>query len=81
MLLIEEFKNWSEANNQNLETLLTPQLQIDAFKLITKQNIQTVAKLIFEVFQMTKKGDLFLDSINCFIEKKQYKDVSRKEMN
>ncbi|KAF7279834.1 hypothetical protein GWI33_006692 [Rhynchophorus ferrugineus] len=48
---------------------------IDAFKIITKQNIQAVAKLIFEVFRMAEKGDLFLDSINCFIEKKQYKDA------
>lgn len=76
MFLIEEFKRWSITYRNKIGHLLTSDLKIDAFKIITKQNIQSVTKLIFEIFEMAQDGDIFIDSIHCFIEKKQYKEVS-----
>lgn len=56
--------------------LLNPQLKIDAFKLVMKQNTLALTKLILEIYEMTQDSDIFLDIIRCMIEKKQYKEVS-----
>ncbi|CAG9770683.1 unnamed protein product [Ceutorhynchus assimilis] len=75
MFLIEEFKTWSKTNRNKILCLLTKDLKIDAFKIITKQNVQSLTRLVVEIFEMAQDGDIFLDTIQCLTEKKQYKEA------
>jgi hypothetical protein len=73
--IIEEFKNWSTAYKNKIIHLLTPKLKIDVFKIISTQNTLNLTKLVVEVFEMAKEGEIFLDIIKCMIEKKRYKEA------
>lgn len=73
--IIEEFKGWKVANRNKIEHLLTPELKIDAFKIISMQNMLCLTKIVVEVFEMDKNGDIFLNIIRCMIEKRKYKEV------
>ncbi|KAG5887939.1 hypothetical protein JTB14_003034 [Gonioctena quinquepunctata] len=75
MLIIEEFKNWSAASRNKIGHLLTFQLKIDAFKIAMKQNTLALTNMIFEVFELTRDSDRFLDVIRCMIQKKQFKEA------
>ncbi|XP_018564099.1 exonuclease mut-7 homolog [Anoplophora glabripennis] len=75
MFIIEEFKCWTLMSRNKIVHLLNPQLKIDAFKVVMKQNTLTLTKLIFEIYEMTQDSDIFLDIIRCMIEKKQYKEA------
>ncbi|KAJ8924964.1 hypothetical protein NQ315_001129 [Exocentrus adspersus] len=75
LFIIEEFKLWSTASRNKIVHLLTPQLKIDAFKVVMKQNTLALTKLILEIFEMVQDGDIFLDIIKCMIDKKQYKEA------
>lgn len=77
MFIIEEFKSWGIMSRNKIIHLLSPQLKIDAFKLVMKQNTLALTKLILEIFEMTQDSDIFLEIIRCMIEKRQYKEVSQ----
>lgn len=77
MFIMEEFAAWSSSSDCKAH-LLTQQLKIDAFKLISKQNAQALLKLVLDSFKMTEEKDLFEGVVRCMIEKKQYKEVSIK---
>lgn len=75
MLIMEEFALWSSSPLSKPD-LLTPQLKIDAFKLVTKQNALPLTKLVFDSFKMLEEKHLFEEIVMCMIDKKQYKEVS-----
>ncbi|XP_019766981.1 exonuclease mut-7 homolog isoform X1 [Dendroctonus ponderosae] len=75
LLLIEEFGSFATINRNKIAHLLTGKLKIDAFKIITKQNVQSVTKMIIDIFEMVQDGALFVDNIQCLIQKKQYKEA------
>lgn len=76
MFIMEEFATWCTSSSNSKVHLLTQQLKLDAFKLINKQNAQTLIKLVLDIFKMTEERDLFEGVVRCMIEKKQYKEVS-----
>lgn len=75
IFIMEEFATWCSLSNSHLH-LLTSQLKLDVFKLITKQNALGLTKLVMETFKMKEETSLFEEVIMCMIEKKQYKEVS-----
>lgn len=81
LLLIEEFGSFATINRNKIAHLLTGELKIDAFKIITKQSVQSVTKMIIDIFEMVQDGALFVDSIRCLIQKKQYKEVTQYKIN
>ncbi|XP_066138244.1 exonuclease mut-7 homolog [Euwallacea fornicatus] len=75
MFLIEEFRRFVHKYRSNISSLLTPELKVDAFKIVVKQNTLSVIKLTVEVFEMAVDREAFLSSIRCLISKKQYKEA------
>lgn len=75
MFIMEEFAVWSSSSISKPH-LLTQQLKIDAFKLVTKQNVLALTKLVMESFKMLEEKDLFEEIVMCMIDKKHYKEVN-----
>lgn len=75
LFIVEEFKNWSATCRDNIIHLLTADVQVDAFKIISKQNSLTLTKLVMDAYEMAQHGDIFLTIIRCYIDNKQYKEV------
>lgn len=78
--IIEEFKNWLGTNRTKVAHLLTPKLKIEVFKVISKQNVLNLTKLVVDVYEMAQDGELFFDIIKCMIEKKRYKEVRKRNI-
>ncbi|XP_050295800.1 exonuclease mut-7 homolog [Anthonomus grandis grandis] len=75
MCLIEEFRRWSTNYRNKIGHLLTTELKIDAFKVVTKQSLPSVTKLVFEIFELAQESDIFVEIIKCFIDRKLYKEA------
>lgn len=75
LFIMEEFATWC-SSSLNKAHLLTQQLKLDAFKLISKQNALALIKLVVEAYNMDGEKELFLGVVHCMIEKKQYREVS-----
>lgn len=76
MFIMEQFSNWCASPSSKAAHLLTQQLKLDAFKLVTKQNAMVLIKLVFDAFKLTEEKELFMGIVMCMIDKKQYKEVS-----
>lgn len=75
LFIMEEFKNWSGACRNNIVHLLTADVKIDAFKIISKQNSLALTKLVVEAYEMAQQSDVFCPIIKCYIDNKQYKEA------
>lgn len=73
--IIDEFRNWAATNRNGIVHLLTPQVKLDAFKVISKQNSTILKSIVIECFELKQDNEMFLDSVKCLIEKKQYREV------
>lgn len=73
--IIEEFKVWTVMYRNKISCFLTPQLKIEAFKVISMQNVLNLTKLVVEAYEMAKDGEIFIDIVKCMIEKQKYKEV------
>ncbi|CAH0547599.1 unnamed protein product [Brassicogethes aeneus] len=76
LFVIEEFKKWSTISRNKIIHFLTPQVQLDAFKVINLQNSYSVKKMVFECYEFYQSKDLFFNSITCMVERKQYREAS-----
>lgn len=76
MFLIEAFNQYIKKTMTSEQSLLSPDLKSDAFKIITQQNTQAATKAVIKIFQMEQDPQLFWSSIFCLIEKKKYKEAS-----
>ncbi|XP_060535311.1 exonuclease mut-7 homolog [Cylas formicarius] len=75
IFIAEEFRHWSRSRRDRIAHLLVPQIKLDAFKLITKQNFQGLTKLVFDSYEMAQHPHVFVDCLRCLIENKQYKEA------
>lgn len=73
--IIEQFKKWSRMFRNNIIHLLTVDLKIDVFKIMSKQNSIALSKLIIETYEMDKNSEIFLEIIRCLVDKKKYKEA------
>lgn len=73
--IVEQFKSFKQEQPHKLYGFLTDDLKFIAYKLMLKQSMSSLTKLVAEIFEMNSSSEIFLDLVNCMIDKKQYKEV------
>ncbi|XP_045462079.1 exonuclease mut-7 homolog [Harmonia axyridis] len=73
--IVEQFKSFKQEQPHKLYGFLTDDLKFIAYKLMLKQSMSSLTKLVAEIFEMNSSSEIFLDLVNCMIDKKQYKEA------
>ncbi|XP_044763867.1 exonuclease mut-7 homolog [Coccinella septempunctata] len=75
VFIIEHFKSFKKEQQNRLQVFLTPEIKLNAYKLMLKQNASSLTKLVAEIFEMSASKEIFVDLVKCLIDKKQYKEA------
>ncbi|KAF5282251.1 hypothetical protein FQR65_LT14383 [Abscondita terminalis] len=76
-LIMEQFGEWKNSMNRNINSLLTIHIKISAFNAVRQQRSFELMKLVALVYEVAEDCDIFLECISCMISEKQYKEASQ----
>ncbi|KAK4873175.1 hypothetical protein RN001_015204 [Aquatica leii] len=76
-LIMEQFGEWKNSTDKDINQLLTVHIKISAFNTVRQQRSFELMKLVAMVYEVAEDCDIFLECINCMISEKQYKEASQ----